>query len=61
MEAVIVFGLLAVYGFVDAIRLIRGSGRTSTQSLVFGEVTDQGGNAAAYLATYLLPFIGLVP
>lgn len=61
IAAVIVFGLLAVYGFVDAIRLIRGSGRTSTQSLVFGEVTDQGGNAAAYLATYLLPFIGLVP
>ena len=59
--AAIVFGLLAVYGFVDAVRLIRGSGRTSIRSLVFGEVSDQGGNAAGYLATYLLPFIGLVP
>ena len=59
--AVIVFGLLGVYGFVDAVRLIRGSGSTSIRSLVFGEVSDQGGNAAGYLATYLLPFIGLVP
>jgi hypothetical protein len=59
--AVTIFGGLALYGFVDAVRLIRGSGRTSPRSLVFGEVNDQGGNAAGYLATYLLPFIGLVP
>jgi hypothetical protein len=59
--AVIVFGLLAVSGSVDAVRLIRGSGETNIRSLVFGEVNDQGGNAAGYLATYLLPFIGLVP
>ena len=59
--AVIAFGVLAVYGVIDAIRLIRGSRRTSPQSFIFGEVNDQGGNAAGYLATYLLPFIGLVP
>jgi hypothetical protein len=59
--AVIVFGGLAILGLNDAVRLIRGSGRTSSQSFVFGEVDDQGGNAAGYLATYLLPFIGLIP
>jgi hypothetical protein len=59
--AVIAFGVLAGYGFIDAVRLIRGSRKTSPQSLIFGEVDDQGGNAAGYLATYLLPFIGLVP
>jgi hypothetical protein len=61
IAAVIVFGGLAILGFNDAVRLIRGSGRTSSQSFVFGEVDDQGGNAAGYLATYLLPFIGLIP
>ena len=61
MAAVITFGVLAAYGFIDAIRLIRGSKRTSPRSFIFGEVNDQGGNAAGYLATYLLPFIGLVP
>jgi hypothetical protein len=60
-SAVAIFAVLAVYGFVDAVRLIRGSRKTSPRSLVFGEVGDQGGNAAGYLATYLLPFIGLVP
>ena len=50
-----------MWGFIDAVRLIRGSGRTSPRSLVFGQISDQGGNAAGYLATYLLPFIGLVP
>jgi hypothetical protein len=59
--AVIIFGTLAVCGFVDAVRLIRGSRKTSPRSLTFGEVNDQGGNAAGYLATYLLPFIGLIP
>ena len=59
--AVIAFGVLAAYGLMDAVRLIRGSGRTSPQSFIFGEVNDQGGNAAGYLATYLLPFIGFVP
>jgi hypothetical protein len=59
--AVLAFGALAAYGFIDALRLIRGSRRTSPQTFIFDEVNDQGGNAAGYLATYLLPFIGLVP
>jgi hypothetical protein len=59
--AVIVFGVMTVGWFVDAVRLIRGSGKTGSRCLYFGEVSDQGGNAAGYLATYLLPFIGLVP
>ena len=59
--AMIIFGLLAVWGIIDAVRLIRGSGKTSPRRLAFGEISDQGGNAAAYLATYLLPFIGFFP
>lgn len=57
----VVFATMAVWWFIDAIRLIRGSSRTDSRSLFFGEINDQGGNAAGYLATYLLPFIGFVP
>jgi hypothetical protein len=60
-SAVVLFALLAVWGFVDAIRLIKGSRKVGSRRLVFGELSDQGGNAAGYLATYLLPFIGLIP
>jgi hypothetical protein len=60
-EVVLAFGVLAAWGFIDAVRLIRGSRRTSSLRFTFGEVNDQGGNAAGYLATYLLPFIGLIP
>jgi hypothetical protein len=59
--AVVTFGILALCGIADAIRLTRGSQKTTPRRLVFGQVNDQGGNAAGYLATYLLPFIGLVP
>jgi hypothetical protein len=59
--ATIAFGILTLACLLDAIRLIRGSGKTAPRRLVFSEVNDQGGNAAGYLATYLLPFIGLVP
>jgi hypothetical protein len=59
--AVLTFGILAAWGFIDAVRLIRGSRRTNSLRFTFGEVNDQGGNAAGYLATYLLPFIGLIP
>ena len=55
------FSLLAVWGFVDAVRLIKGSRKIGSRRLIFGEISDQGGNAAGYLATYLLPFIGLIP
>lgn len=60
-SVVILFAILAVWGFVDAIRLIKGSRKIGSRRLVFGEISDQGGNAAGYLATYLLPFIGLIP
>lgn len=60
-SAVVLFALLAVWGLVDAVRLIKGSRKTGSRRLVFGEVSDEGGNAAGYLATYLLPFIGLIP
>lgn len=56
-----VFFVLFVYSSIDGIVLVRGSLRTASGSYYFGEVNDQGGNAAGYLATYLLPFIGLVP
>lgn len=59
--AMALFGLMALWGIVDAVRLIRGARATGSRSLYFGDISDQGGNAAGYLATYLLPFIGLVP
>jgi hypothetical protein len=58
---VIAFGVLAAWGFLDGVRLIRGATETNSLSLRFGEISDQGGNAAGYLATYILPFVGLVP
>jgi hypothetical protein len=59
--AVVFFGIMTVLWFIDALRLTRGSRKTGSRSLFFAEINDQGGNAAGYLATYLLPFIGLVP
>lgn len=57
----VAFALLAAYSFVDALRLVSGARRTGAVSYYFADVDDQGGNAAGYLATYLLPFLGLVP
>lgn len=57
----VAFALLAAYSFVDALRLVSGAQRTGAVSYYFSDVDDQGGNAAGYLATYLLPFLGLVP
>jgi hypothetical protein len=59
--AVIVFGILAGWGFLDAIRLVHGATETNSLRLTFGGISGQGGNAAGYLATYILPFVGLVP
>jgi len=59
--AVVLFVAMTVLGLIDAFRLIHGSGETNPRSLYFAQINDQGGNAAGYLATYLLPFIGLVP
>jgi hypothetical protein len=57
----VVFALLAIWSFIDARRLVAGAQKTGSRRFWFGEIADQGGNAAGYLATYLLPFIGLVP
>jgi hypothetical protein len=59
--AVVIFAALAISSLADAIRLIRGAQRTTPRTLYLGEIDSQGGNAAAYLATYLLPFLGIVP
>ena len=55
------FFLLAVWSFVDARRLVAGARQTGANSYYFSDISDQGGNAAGYLATYLLPFLGIVP
>jgi hypothetical protein len=55
------FAALAVYSFADAGRLVKGARRAGAASYYFSDIDDQGGNAAGYLATYLLPFLGLVP
>lgn len=59
--AVLVFAALAAWSFIDGCRLISGAGHTTERTLYFSEVSNQGGNAAGYLATYLLPFLGIVP
>jgi hypothetical protein len=59
--AVVGFGIMAALGFIEAVHLINGAKETNARNLFFGEINDQGGNAAGYLATYLLPFIGIAP
>jgi hypothetical protein len=58
---VAVFALLAGWSFLDGWRLISGAQETGPRRLYFSEVSSEGGNAAGYLATYLLPFLGIVP
>lgn len=53
-----IFALLAVVGLVDAYRLPRGALRKGHQRTRIDDVTDQGGQIAAYFSTYLLPFLG---
>ncbi len=55
------FGVLAAWSFYDGHHLVKGAQETGARTLYFADVDDQGGNAAGYLATYLLPFLGLVP
>jgi len=52
------FGVIGVFGLVDAYRLPRGALRRGHIRVTLSDVTDQGGQVAAYVATYLLPFIG---
>jgi hypothetical protein len=56
-----VFWALAALGLVDAIRIIEAGLRRSVRHVIFEEVSDKSGDAAGYLATYLLPFIGGPP
>lgn len=53
-----VFALLARAGLIDAYRLPRGALRKGHQRTKIDDVTDQGGQIAAYFSTYLLPFLG---
>ena len=43
---------------MDAYRLPRGALRKGHQRAYLEDVVDEGGQVAAYLATYLLPFLG---
>jgi len=49
----------SVVGFTDAWRLPRGAQRKGSTEVVFYDIQDQSGAVAAYLATFLLPFVGL--
>ena len=55
------FAIVGVWGFVDGWRLVRGASERSKRRVHVTKVTDQGGAVAAYLATYLLPFLGNLP
>lgn len=50
---------LAVVGFIDAWRLPRGALRKGSIKREFYDIQDPSGAIAAYLATYLLPFMSL--
>lgn len=55
------FLALSVYGVTDAFRIVSAGRRRSSRYLEFSAVSDQTGEAAGYLATYLLPFIAGPP
>jgi hypothetical protein len=57
----IAFGLLFAWSVLDGIRLVGGSRRLGSITRSFVEIEDQGGAVGAYLATYLLPFLGVTP
>jgi len=59
--AVGAWGIVALGGFVDARRLVYGARRRDRRTVRFERVEDAGGAVAAYLATYLLPFIASPP
>lgn len=50
---------LALVGFTDAWRLPRGATKKGSTNKEFYDIQDPSGAIAAYLATYLLPFVGL--
>ncbi len=61
LSTIVSFALLLVslWGLVDAWRLPRQSLRRGAHAVELVDINDEGGAVAAYLATYLLPFLGL--
>lgn len=53
-----IFAAVGLVGLVDAYRLPRGALRKGHIRVTLSGLTDEGGQVAAYIATYLLPFIG---
>lgn len=51
------FAALAAVSIVLVLRLRRGAGRVRARQVRVAAIKDQGSNAAAYLATYLFPFV----
>jgi hypothetical protein len=52
---------IALVGFVDAARLVFSTRRRDRRTVRLHNIKDAGGAVAAYLATYLLPFISSPP
>jgi hypothetical protein len=61
VELAAAFFMLAVWSVLDSYRLVHGARRAGAVSHYLSAVDDEGGNAGGYLATYLLPFLGLIP
>lgn len=57
----IAFLALSVYGLCDAFRIVSAGRRRSSRYQAFTAVSDKSGEAAGYLASYLLPFIAGPP
>ncbi len=49
---------IAAWGVVDGYRLPRGLRAKSSRSVTLRDIHDEGAAVAAYIATYLLPFLG---
>ena len=52
------FAVVGLGGLIDAYRLPRGALRKGHVRVTLSDLNDEGGQVAAYIATYLLPFIG---
>jgi len=50
---------LGLLGSIDAFRLPYGATRKGRTRASITDIADEGGQVAAYLATYLLPFLGI--
>lgn len=50
--------ILSLIGLIDAYALTYGSSRQGSELMTVRKPKDQGGFAAGYLASYLLPFLG---